>query len=166
MLSPDKFRQFYHHAQPRLYRFIFKQVHSQQEAEDLCQESFLRLHEHLQHKTSSIQWEPWLFGIARRLLNNRHKKVNRWFLALKSLFQETKAPPNTPEQSLENAQTREAIHAQLQRLSELDRSLLVLFSEGYTNQEIAVLLKLTPAAARKRLQRAKYTIKKMLPPRL
>ena len=59
------FEELYRRHSGRVYGFILKRVKSRERAEELFQESFLRLHRNRSRYNDSLPFLPWLFTIAR-----------------------------------------------------------------------------------------------------
>ena len=71
------------------------------------------------------------------------------------LVQQLLGGESTPSQKLERWEVAQRIHAALDELSEADQEILLLRNfEGLSYEEIALLLGIAPAAARKRQGRA------------
>lgn len=114
---------------------------------------------------------PWLFGIARRV-HTRQRRRTKSFLRLVS--------KNTNSQIRYNPAETEAIDAAIdasraatemqeamRRLSSGEREVLELVAfEGLSPSEVAVVLDLTPNAARLKLSRARRNMQRMLRPEL
>lgn len=114
---------------------------------------------------------PWLFGIARRV-HTRQRRRSKSFLRLVS--------KNTNAQLRYHAHETEAIesaidaaraggdmHRAMERLSKGEREVLELVAfEGMTPSEVALILDLTPNAARLKLSRARRNMQRMLGPEL
>lgn len=79
------------------------------------------------------------------------------------LAQQLLGRDNAPDQKLLEAELLDRIHVAMDRLSELDREILLLrFFEGLTNEEVTELLRLEPATASKRYGRALLRLRHLL----
>jgi len=58
----------------RVLNFIFRMVHSSEEAEDLTQETFVAVYQKLGTLQDSDKFEAWLFRIARNFIYQRYRK--------------------------------------------------------------------------------------------
>lgn len=58
----------------RVLNFIYRMVHSQEEAEDLTQETFVVVYQKLGTLKDSDRFEPWLFRIARNFVYQKYRK--------------------------------------------------------------------------------------------
>lgn len=100
---------------------------------------------------------PWLYGIARRVLANNLRGSRRRHALTERLALEWTTAEHSPSESLE------PLRLALGRLSGADREILLLAGlEEMTPGEIAVVLEITPEAARTRLSRARSCLRQEL----
>jgi RNA polymerase sigma-70 factor (ECF subfamily) len=120
-------------------------------AEDLAQEVFLRALE-----SPPLNPKPWLFAVALNLARDEGRREVRQGRKLELLKGETagEAAP-APDEELEGAERRAQVRAALDRLTEHDRSALLLKAEGFSYDEIASALGLAKGAIGTTLARAR-----------
>ena len=58
----------------KVLNFIYRMVHSPEEAEDLTQETFVVVYQKLKTLNEIDKFEPWLFRIARNFVYQRYRK--------------------------------------------------------------------------------------------
>lgn len=140
-----------------LVRFLHRKVWDADRASDLAQETFVR----------ALGKEPenpraWLFTVAGNLARDEARSDTRRRRYLKLIKSEaaTRSAPDPAEQ-LERRQRAERVKRALERLSERDREILLLWDGGLAYEEIARETGLSPRAigttlarARRRLVRA------------
>ena len=63
--------------QPPLLRFLQRRVGNRSDAEDLFQETFIRVHQHLADYDSNRSFKTWIYTIAWRLTVNHLRKHRR-----------------------------------------------------------------------------------------
>jgi len=61
--------------QNRLYRYLLRIVHDQAEAEDLFQQTWIRVAEKISQFDMRRSFEPWLFALARNLAIDHLRRV-------------------------------------------------------------------------------------------
>lgn len=61
--------------QNRLYRYLLRIVHEQSEAEDLFQQTWVRVAEKISQFDERKKFEPWLFALARHLAIDHLRRV-------------------------------------------------------------------------------------------
>ena len=137
--------------QDRLLRYLLSTGVSVQDGEEIVQEVFLALFQHLQRGKSRRNLRAWVFQVAhnlsvKRYLANRRDRQNLMepgeALAEHSLVDRA---PN-PEDQLENNQRHARLQSVFQALPEQDRRCLSLRAEGLTYREIGKVLDMSLGA--------------------
>lgn len=151
------FDEAYASFQPRLYSFLLRLSGRRDTAEDLAQETWLRLAKAAPTLREDTQLAPYLFTIARNAFTSHRRwamlDVSR--LATFGLEAMTPAPPS-PEEDHERARAVAALEAGLQALPVASREVLLLVGvEGLEQEEVARMLGITYEALRQRLSRAR-----------
>ena len=134
-----------------------------QASEDIAQEAFLTAWQRLDRLRNSASFLPWLRQITRNLARdhlraNRNKPLSGEGADL--AIQMAADPSPTPSERL--LQTEEEIVATeiISALPEESReTLLLYYREDQSSQQVATLLGLSDAAVRKRLSRARQTVR-------
>ena len=135
-------------------------------SEDIAQEAFLSAWHHLPRLKNPSSFLPWLRQITRNLaydhLRNRRNRMLDGEAADLAI-QHAADPDGCPlERSLDDE--REAVAADL--ISELPEesreALLLYYREGQSSRQVATLLGLSDAAVRKRLSRARQSVREDL----
>ena len=138
-------RAYTRHAED-VFRFTLAWTNNWPDAEDLTQETYLRLWQ----RRASIDWDQpivgWLFVTARHLANNRFRALRRRIL-----------PAASHVASDESVRARWLdVRQSLASLSSLERTALILTTiEGWSYAEAAYVLNTTDAALRAAVSRAR-----------
>ena len=127
-----------------LCRFLRYSGAGEAAAEDLTQEAFLRLHDHLKKDRPTQNIRAWLFRVAYRLWIDRLREGKRetaagdesWDLWSRVL----RDPSPGAEQELLARERSEWLRAALLRLSQVERQALHLRADGLHYREIAEVL--------------------------
>ena len=127
-------------------------------AEDLLEETFLRLVTRAGDLRSDSSLAAWLFTVARNLHTSwcRHRALHEDRIS--ELTPSWPAPyrGETPFEATARSETERRLELALARLGLQDREVILLVGvEGLTPSETAAVLGLAPEAVRKRLQRAR-----------
>lgn len=147
----------------RLIRVILRFVRDVDLAEDLAQETFLRVYERLDQFDPSRRFGPWLFRIGMNLTLDylrKRKRRGRWSLFSESRFE--KAPdPAVPDPRVD-LDLKQEVHAVIEQIPEKYRSVLVLRDlENFSTSEIAAILDRKEATIRWRLAEARTRFQKL-----
>jgi RNA polymerase sigma-70 factor, ECF subfamily len=159
------------HAPP-VFHFLCRMVGSEDDANDLAQETFVRVFKSRASFRTDQKFSTWLFTIAANLARNHFRWRSRHpNLSLETENTETKQtlgsmlPANHPqpnEQALA-AERAEAVRAAVKNLSEDLREAVVLCEwEERSVVEAATILEATPKAVESRLYRARGILRERL----
>lgn len=147
--------QQYHHP---LFKYCFHMLRHRQDAEDAVQEVFVKAMRHANNPEDIQSQSAWLYRIAHNHCLNmvKRKQLLKYFpfMPERNEKRSTESPGDQIESSM-------AVEQLLSILSSLDRSILLLkVLEDRTHEEIGAITNLSPAAVRKRFERAKDKIRK------
>jgi RNA polymerase sigma factor (sigma-70 family) len=152
------FDAIYEAYRPRLFSFLVRLSRRYDVAEDLLEETWLRLVGRAAELRDDTCLGAWLFTVARNLFLSwcRHRALDDARLTELTPSWPAPASGETPFESAARSQTERRLEAALARLSTSDRELLLLVAvEGVTPAEAASTLGLEKETLRKRLQRAR-----------
>lgn len=149
------FRELYRRHTPRLFQVLLRTLDTQADAEDATQETWIRAVQSLK----TFQWESafqtWLVGIginvARNMMRKRHEHLQ--------------LIPDVPAPVLPSPEDRIDLERALARLAPGQRMVLVLHDiEGWTHEQIAERLDVTPGTSRGQLSDARRSLRALLSP--
>lgn len=141
-----------------------------QTSEDIAQEAFLNAWTHLRRLRSSSSFLPWLRQITRNLARDhlrRRKTEKRYDGDMDDILRVVADPsPDVPDR-LARQDEEQVVADLIDDLPEETREiLLIYYREGQSSKQVAELLGMSDAAVRKRLQRARDSIRNDLMQRL
>ena len=148
----------------QIFAFLFRMLGSSEEAEDLCQDTFMKLIKAADRYQPNGKFQSWLFRIAGNQARSRlrRRKVLRW-LPLSNDFDNT---PDTGRDALEDLKGQEeqlAVRAALSRLPDRQRQALILKQyQDLSYQEIADAMESTVPSIQMLLHRAMTALRKDL----
>jgi RNA polymerase sigma-70 factor (ECF subfamily) len=163
--DPEAFDDVYAAFNARLFTFLVRLSRRRDVAEDLLEETWLRLVKHAQRLTADTRLGPWLFTVARNL----HVSYSRarmledsaatslialWPFSIERSSPFEVAAANELERRIERA---------LAAMPVASREVLLLVAvAGLDHSDAADICGITPEALRQRLHRARETLSKML----
>jgi RNA polymerase sigma-70 factor (ECF subfamily) len=131
------------------------------DAEDACQDAFVRALERLDQLRRPQQFAPWLLQVVR----NRAKNL-QGYLQVRSALPLDEAVATTgenPARPLEGAELRRRLETALEGLSEVQREVVLLHDmQGWKHREIAEALELSEGMSRQHLMTARRTLRERL----
>ncbi len=139
-------------------RTLARQTGDRELAADLAQETFEGALRSLDRLRPGAPFAPWLYGIARhrRQATARRRRLRR-LVALDWLPTRERAghPALRADDPATGVAARDLVQHALDALRPAEREVLLLRQEwGFAGAEVAAILGVTPAAARRRLARA------------
>ena len=141
----------------RLIRVLFRFVRDVDFAEDLAQETFLRVYERIDQFDTSRRFGPWLFRIGVNLTLDalrKRKRRGRWSLFSESPHDRAPDPGIAdPRRSIDLSQEVQTV---IEQIPEKYRTVLYLRDlENFSTSEIAAILGRKEATVRWRLAEAR-----------
>jgi RNA polymerase sigma-70 factor (ECF subfamily) len=169
--EPDAFDSLLNRYQNRLYRYLVRLTGNTDQAEDLFQQTWLKVMTGIHRYDERRPFEPWLFSIARHLAIDHLRKV-----APESLDEpsESTGEPriaslkaDTPGhlERLLDRERRGLLERKLEELPAIYREAITLrFEEEMTFEEMALVLQAPVSTVKSRVQRALLTLRKSMTP--
>ena len=144
------FKELWSKYQKGIYRY-FRREFSREESEDLCQQTYMKLWEHIEtiHSKNIFQQRAWLYTVAKNVRNDylRYKSShNQNFI-----WQELSNSDKLTEPDLE---TSLLIQKAMDEVSKEDKELLNM-SQYLTSNEIGEIIGISASAVRSRIQKSK-----------
>jgi RNA polymerase sigma-70 factor (ECF subfamily) len=146
--------------QHRLYRFLMRMVHDPATAEDLFQQTWLRVAENARRYDASRPLEPWLFSIARNAAIDHLRRVRPESLDEPLPSGDTRAEmiPGTQPSVVEVMMGQQRSSRLADALGELTpiycEVVTLRFEEEMKLEEIAEVLQIPISTVKTRLRRA------------
>lgn len=137
-----------------IYRYVVYRVGSEQDAEDLTSEVFVRMVKDLpRYQDTGAPFEAWLYRIAAARLADFFRRQHR--RAHIELTDNLVSESPHPEDDLLDAQETTQLRQALSQLSEDDQNVLILrFVERKSHQEVAAILNKSESAVKSIQHRA------------
>jgi RNA polymerase sigma factor (sigma-70 family) len=143
----ERFRLVYDAAHPRITAYALRRARTRDDAHDAISETFMTVWRRLDDVPEGPQSLPWIYGVARRVLANQYRSAGRRE-RLPERVGTVAEPADDPDFGF--------VHDALGRLRTDDREILTLSVwDGLSNDEIAAVFGIRPAAVAVRLHRAR-----------
>src|SRR4026209_2770449 len=141
----EKVSEVFELLQDSVFRYLVRVLDDPSEAEDVMQETFIRLYRAL-HKGQVIEdVRPWIFRVAHNLVLYRFRKKSPVELldpAGWDLLKEQRDPSASAEQRVLEKEQQARFEVALARLSPQEKYCLELRAEGLSYREIAQVLEM------------------------
>ncbi|NOT89396.1 MAG: sigma-70 family RNA polymerase sigma factor [Lysobacter sp.] len=132
-------------------------------SEDIAQEAFLNAWQHLERLHSPDSFLPWLRQITRNLARDHlraHRNQPLDGPSAELIMAMAADPgPQPMQQALEDERENAAFELISSLPDDSREALLLFYREGQSSQQVAALLGISDAAARKRLSRARQLVR-------
>ena len=145
--DPDSFNELIHRWERPIYALAYRQIGREEDARDVCQETFLRAYRALNGFRGQAKFSSWLYRIALNLCRDWMRRERRTPVvqAPEDMDLMDLAAAREPSESIEDRVGRHDLTRAVERamalLPEEQRTAIVLKEyQGLTFQEIADLL--------------------------
>ncbi len=149
----------------RVRRFILHTVRNEWVADDLVQETFLRINNNLENLKNTGKLQAWIFKIAYNICRDYFRQQGKAAnLGLEEISENT-APPRLPtiQKELEQGQMRSCVFGLVNHLPESLRAVIILSDVSeFSQREIAEIMGITVQNVKIRLHRARKKLKALL----
>ena len=166
MTKHDRFRPLYQKHYRRVVGFFKRAFHlSEEDSQDLAQETFTRVFEGLDEYRGDAEW-AYLEEIARNVAYNKIRSQNT--MKRSGRVVDLDDPdihhqmPVTRELDYVDREQKARMYEEIERLAPGQRQVVTLFLQGFKYHEIARVLRITPDAVKSRLRDARKTLRERL----
>ena len=166
--DPDAFDALLARYQNRLYRYLLRLTADPAAAQDLFQDTWLKVITRIHRYDERRPFEPWLFTVARNLALDHLRKASPASLDEPSESGEPRVArlgaegPGSLERLLER-ERRTELERRLEELPALYREALTLrFEEEMTFEELAEVLSAPVSTVKSRVQRALAALRRRM----
>jgi RNA polymerase sigma-70 factor (ECF subfamily) len=157
-MMEQKTSELWHKFSDSLRRFILKKVKNEDLADDLLQETFIRIHSKIDSLRDETRVQSWIFQIARNIITDHFRKINPV-----SVEEIPEIIDDEPEQDEAMSQTIRDMVLFMEDLPEKDCQALCLVEfEGKSIKEYADKAGLSYTAAKTRVTRARKKLSDLL----
>jgi len=149
----------------RVRKFILHTVRNDWVADDLVQETFIRVNNNLENIRDAAKLQAWIFRIASNLCQDYFRHQGKAPQPGSEEISAETLPAKIPtiQKELEQGQMRKCVFGLVNRLPESLRSVIILADVSeFSQREIAEILGITVDNVKIRLHRARKKLKDLL----
>ncbi len=140
--------------------FLLPMTRDREIAEDVLQDTFIRLIHEARAGRMPDKVRPWLYRVAANVAISRGRRVTSWLRLLPRL--PDRGEPQLPDAELLDRERDEELHAALGRLRPDARAALLLAAHGLSGHEIAVSIGKSDTATRTMLYRSRIELRRII----
>lgn len=157
--------------QDKLYHMAYRMLFNRQEAEDVVQESFLRVYKNLDRYDDEMKFSTWIYRIATNLcIDQLRKRKPVYSLDAESSEHEgldgyamVPSDDRTPESELVLSDTQRIIRQAIETLPPKYKTVMVLrYLQEMSLQEIGEVLDMPVTTVKTRVHRGREFLRKKL----
>ena len=163
----NAFTELHRRYRPNIYNYIAKKIENRQDAEELVQDTFMKVWQHIHTLNEPEKVLNWMYGIAAQLIAGWHRKQKsasrrgssvdvyemEGDIAASTVFYQTE------EEITFIAERSDAIYQAIAELSEREQRMIKLQLDGRSYKEIAEICEVTVSVVKNTLSRAKQKLK-------
>jgi RNA polymerase sigma-70 factor (ECF subfamily) len=144
-----------------IYTYVYRMVGNRDETEDIVQETFMKLYNHLSSHPPLESTKTWLYRTASNTFINviRRQKIFQKVLTLNNPGEHHKHR-NPTEEDLIKEQEQALVRDAMEKLPARDRAILALYGDKFSYSDMAAILKIKTASVGKILSRAREKLAK------
>lgn len=167
----EAFAELFRRYSTRLYNYFLRHLGDQAMAEDLLQETFLKIHLHRRSYEPRAELSAWIFTIATNLMRNaaasayRRRSVQESARTGRAADETSAILPavKSPEEEFSEREVGERVRRAVASLPPHQREIILLAKyEGFKFEEIGTILGIPAATAKVRAHRAVKALAAML----
>ena len=173
MTNNRSFREVYEEYKNLVYNLSLQYSHNTGDAEDITQEVFVKVHDHLhEHNEALSSLKTWIYRITinHNLDVIKAKRTQKRFAFITSLFGEDESGNELdpghfdhPGVLLENKEEVERLFGFIDALPDSQRTAIILTKiEDRSQKEAAEIMNISPKALESLVQRAKRSLSLMI----
>jgi len=165
------FAELIQHYKDKIYHLAFRMLGNRQEAEDICQETFLRVFSSLDRYSETYKFSTWIFRIATNLCIDRIRKKKADFSLDENWNDDDGVDwhsrianfEKSPEEEVILSEQQQLLQKALLNLPAKYRGIMILrYVQELSIQEISEVVNLSLATVKTRLHRGREYMRNQL----
>lgn len=167
--DPAAMRALIDQHRQRLFAFVWRMVRNHHDAEEICQDAFLKAFAAIDTFDENYRFSTWLFTIGYRLTLNviRRRKPLSGDVDFTQMASDEDSAEQTAATSEEAQRLKDLIWRAVDRLTPPQKAAVLLFyRQQQSCHQIAEVLEIPVATVKSHLHRARSRLKDLLEPQL
>jgi len=148
------FNELYNLHFEKLFKFVYRLLGDSAKAEDITQDTFLKLYYYFKENNKLTYPKSWLYRVAANLSNNHIKRNNTYLRLISKNKTTSDTIDNSLEESILENEEAKLFRNALKKLPARDQVLLQLYRDGLSYKEISQIAKIKTTSVGKLLSRA------------
>jgi RNA polymerase sigma-70 factor, ECF subfamily len=179
--DPSAFKSLVRRYEHRLYNAAFRILGDAEEAQEVVQDTCIKLHQNLNTFKANCSFGAWIFRIAHntcldKLRARQRRRLFNFFSfdpqstieevgEIASVVSQAADPDSDPAKKLDRSEQGQVVARSLGQLPENQRTVVVLHDiEGFSYQEIAEIVGASLGTVRSRLHYGRLRLRELLEP--
>lgn len=150
----------YEERRAEVFAFLVRMTRDREAAEDLLQDTFIRLIREARAGRMPDEVRPWLYRVAANAAISRSRHGAVWHRLLPRLVD--RSDPERPEAEALPVERDRDLHAALAELAPDGRAALLLAAQGFDGRQIAAAIGRTEGATRTLMCRSRVRVRRRL----
>ncbi len=150
----------------QIHRWALARTGDRDEADDVTQETLVRLHRHIGSFDGRSAFSTWLYQVTRSAAADLYRKRSRRERLVLKVKHESPAvaiDPREDEETTDERRASDLVKTFLEKLSERQREIFDLVDlQGFSTVEVSAMLKMEPVTVRSHLFRARKAIRRRI----
>lgn len=156
----EAFRVLYDRHRDKLFFYVYKITHSQQAAEDVLQEVFVKIWLDRERLTGIQNFSAWLFRMVKNRTINALRRQTHENRILSEIGTHQLEASNQTDEIMDYNETAQVLQVAIQQLPPQQQLVYRLQREqGLKNEEIALQLNISPLTVKKHISQAARSIR-------
>jgi len=160
----DALGELYKRYKTTVYRTALAITRDERAAEDILQETFLRVYTYAHSIDDTVPLGPWLYRVTVNLAYSWTSRVKRWLYSLQDILDRWTSPAQwCPEAMTEEQEGRQVLQQAVDALPSRHRVVVILhYLEGLSLKEIAYVIDVPEGTVKSRLHYARESLRKAI----
>lgn len=143
-----------------LFAFLVRMIRDREAAEDLLQDTFIKLIKEARAGRMPEAVRPWLYRVAANAAISRSRRGSRWARLMPRLLD--RREPARPENDLLRSERDTELQTAMAALGADARAAMLLAAQGFNGREIAASIGRSDSATRTLLCRSRVQLRLLL----